>query len=449
MAFAPMPEAEVKEMFARNSKILDGLGTRAPPAWLQAKVEKEVVPSGKTVRENRIGAEQCRMLEGDVVASVTTDVKNVLADNAEQLKAILKEWGFAIVTNVVAPNELQDYEDMWRSDLVALTGSSTQPEHPRCVQEVHNNITKHGPTRWPSVNLFNDKFSEKRGLQHGLYAWRSRLNPNVRKIYALLEGTEDLVVGTDNIFFTPTDSEQAKDNHYWTHVDFNTNAPGCEHKCYQGILYTWSSECPSASTTVLWPKSHTSVFDTLMKDPMSKATPSQYIPFVRLEDAKTKEEFIALSKKMSRRVPVPAGALLLWDSRMSHQGWSNGKRLAAPVCWQPKSFRSEEARKRKLWMAATGIPSNHWATHGKVHTKLGEMLTQISPATTDASTPHTDVLLPMYSTIVPYGIKEEALRKWQAALPKLWRGSARDSAHRFDNVALVEPLMKEEVLEVL
>merc|ERR1712014_317992 len=69
----------------------------------------------------------------------------------------------------------------------------------------------------------------------------------------------------------------------------------------------------------------------------------------------------------ARRIPVPAGGLLLWTSRTTHQGWSGGPRLAQPVCWEPRARRDEIARERKFRLAALGLPSTHWASLALPH----------------------------------------------------------------------------------
>merc|ERR1712176_1073346 len=99
----------------------------------------------------------------------------------------------------------------------------------------------------------------------------------------------------------------------------------------------------------------------------------------------------------ARRVPVPAGALLLWSSRTLHQGWVGGPRLAQPVCWEPIVRRSEFALERKLRLAALGLPSTHWASLGIPHT-----LVNIQPAAPSAArTEPNGVALTLASTIRP------------------------------------------------
>jgi hypothetical protein len=74
-------------------------------------------------------------------------------------------------------------------------------------------------------------------------------------------------------------------------------------------------------------------------------------------------------------VPVPAGALLLWNSRTIHQGWAPGPRLAQPVCWEPKARRSRDALIRKAVCCIHGYPTTHWAALGFYHDFIVESLT--------------------------------------------------------------------------
>merc|ERR1712217_890136 len=69
----------------------------------------------------------------------------------------------------------------------------------------------------------------------------------------------------------------------------------------------------------------------------------------------------------TRRIPVPAGALLLWSSCTVHQGWDGGPRLAVPVCWEPRQRVDAEARNRKLKFAALGVTTSHSPSEGRIH----------------------------------------------------------------------------------
>jgi len=211
-----------------------------------------------------------------------------------------------------------------------------------------------------------------RGIAHGRFAWECRMIPQVRECFSYLYGTDDLVVGLDMPFFAPSSAKAARTNKAWPHVDQNENA-GLRRRCYQGILYVWSAEGSGASTTVLLPKSHRDFYKQIMKDSRCPSTGH----FVMLERLASSAELKATFKEGARRIPVPAGALLLWDSRTTHQGWDGGPRLAQPICWEPRDWRSPEALQRKRRCCVLGIATSHYASLGQLHPSLCE--TQFLP----------------------------------------------------------------------
>jgi len=177
--------------------------------------------------------------------------------------------------------------------------------------------------------------------------------------------------------FTCVSAPGEAQNPQWLHVDQNAHT-GITHECYQGVLYLWHSEGEDRSTTVVWPGSHKAdgVYGRLMEDSNAKERGGQRnaygIPcghYVELNHFKGegRDELVRDAVKGSRRIPVPAGSLLLWSSRTVHQGWKGGPRLAIPICWEPKERVSEEARKRKALCALAGFPTNHSPSEGLVH----------------------------------------------------------------------------------
>merc|ERR1719254_252853 len=69
----------------------------------------------------------------------------------------------------------------------------------------------------------------------------------------------------------------------------------------------------------------------------------------------------------ARRVLMPPGAMILWNSRTAHTGWKGGPRLAQAVCLEPASRRPEHERVAKLRLAALGLPGCHWASAAMQH----------------------------------------------------------------------------------
>jgi hypothetical protein len=206
-----------------------------------------------------------------------------------------------------------------------------------------------------------------RGLPHAAFAWGCRLLPGVRAAFAALYPGESLVVGLDVPFFAPADAAPRGELQPGAHVD--QNAKLCDRSCYQSILYVWEA-AEDCSTTVALPGSHLDVYASLVGDegrPLNKH-------FVLLGDLKGPAAKTARApwKSDARRLRVPAGSLLLWDSRLLHAGWRCGPRLAQPVCWEPKCERKEEARLRKLRYCARGLSTTHSATAGLLHVGHGK-----------------------------------------------------------------------------
>jgi hypothetical protein len=130
------------------------------------------------------------------------------------------------------------------------------------------------------------------------------------------------------------------------------------------------------------------MYDKLMAatSPYSR---SHYCEIAHLVDGSAQAQLGELFRRGCRRAPMPEGSLLLWNSRTLHQamprahvplsnrefseaaardalfqGWTSGRRLAQPVCWEPKSRRGEAALVRKTLMSIRGLPSTHWASLG-------------------------------------------------------------------------------------
>lgn len=261
-----------------------------------------------------------------------------------ELRKLLMENGVAVVTDILDANECAHFRELKK---VELEMESPQPGAMSHVQ--------------------------------GEIAWKARLHPRVWKSFAHIYQTPALSTSTDitAMFYTREGASATACQDQWLHVDQNTKT-GLTHQCYQAVLYINSSAGEASSTTVVWPKSHLDdVYGKLIDDPSSshkafrrdEATgilSGHFIPINGLE-ARTKEHILQEALAGSRRIPVPAGALLLWNSRLVHQGWKGGQRFAVPVCWEPRERVSKEATERKLVMAAAGLGTSHSPSEGRVH----------------------------------------------------------------------------------
>lgn len=171
----------------------------------------------------------------------------------------------------------------------------------------------------------------------------------------------------------------------------------------------------------------------------------QSIRLSHLHNGRLRDELTAEAAASSRRVPCPAGSLLLWDSRTIHQGWAGGPRLAQPVCWEPRDRRERDADalRRKIFMCVAGIPSSHSSCEGRVHAMVLSKCKPI-PAGWKGQTPA------MRAEILPHGIAVDKKRQWEAIQPVLW-GQGGDPRKNADcaNIETLAPLLKPEVLAAL
>lgn len=267
-----------------------------------------------------------------------------------------------------------------------------------------------------------------RGLPQGSFAWTCRLLPSVRACFSALYPTDNdlLVVGLDMPFFAPTHCRRRGALHPPPHVDQNTKL--YEGRCYQGILYISDATLEEASTTAVLPGSHGDLYRSLCEGPQRHK--NHYIPL----SGRALEEWAA----GARRLPVPKGSLILWDSRLAHTGWRSGYRLAQPVCYEPLHRRSEKARQRKMECVLLGVSTTHSASEGRFHIAHGR--------------PGSDLALLPTSPVNLKG-RNFALRPWLPPLPLEHKSRAADAwyAREKTGVALMnaEGLIDQFILDVL
>lgn len=356
-----------------------------------------------------------------------------------RLHEVMARNGVAIVRGVLSAGDIADLEEALRQDLAELIDEDALARADPSVRVAWQEAVSPSqpPTAaWPAATLSDvgarGRFQD-RGLPHGRFSWAARTNARVRRIYEVLHGTADLVSSTDNAFVANASHEEAETNKSWPHVDQNDNdtrIPCKDWDVYQGILYVWSSEARHASTTVVWPGSHREPYADYMADLALQsrfaAASIHFTPIDKMQPSAARDRLLNGWAAGARRVPVPAGGLLLFTSRTTHQGWSGGPRLAQPVCWEPRARRSALARERKLRLAAFGLPSTHWASLGQPH-ELSD-LREPEPVEAAGSLNREEVRLPLRPSIRSRALTDGAdlgelrrqlqAHKWMEPLPR-------------------------------
>ena len=397
---------------------------------------------------------ECPMMSPAELQAITVWMGDVRADGGEGLRKVLATHGCAVIRDTVSEEENAVMEKLWAADLAALAEASVESRHftSPVAQKAYAKFVEEGLESWPLQTLYSNRQdpTPKRGLMHGGYAWAARRHPNVKRVFAaaLEEEEEDLCVGLDRVFFRSCDHTDAKtSDHHWMHTDYNTNLQ--TRVCYQSILYTWGSEKQSNSTTVVWPGSHVSICDEIGADFQAVSRCKNYVEISRLANAELRARLLKDSRQHGRRVPMAPGSLLMFDSRLVHQGWEGGKRLAMPICWEATKHRKPEALNRKLWLAATGLPSTHWASNGVVYTSQPLLVKNTSPASNYDDADHHEVSLALYPSLVPFGVRADRVKEWQKLMPSLWYGLSTESADSQDWSGVLSDILDRRVLDLM
>jgi hypothetical protein len=303
------------------------------------------------------------------VTALTTVTMPSSNEDYDKIKEILNEWGFVVVTGVITQTECNNATQMFYDDLINLINYDAITDNN--LKNLYEKI-KEAKSKFPQASipgLVDKGFMSMHTFPHSKFSWNLRSNNNVRNIYAHLHDvqSDELCVSTDVAFFTPDDTSN-KPVPVWCHGDQNIFYKAGSSKSYQGILYVWDSSVDNTSTTVVIPKSHLNEYYELLHNiPNVEVNQSHSINLRNVVDKDFVTSFVEKWKQLSRTIRVPQGSLLLFDSKIIHQGYKDGPRLAQPLCWEPKMYRTEEAYRRKIHACMLGCATTHWASLGIHH----------------------------------------------------------------------------------
>lgn len=240
-------------------------------------------------------------------------------------------------------------QELDRKGYVVLEHILTQDEVAEAKEEFY---------KWQDKIPYHDYFHqyyESKGIYkyhevgHQRFAWLIKTNPRIQNIFKYLWGCQDLIVSFDGACYIPQDC-QDEDSH-WTHTDQAPNRKGLH--CYQGLVALTENR---ERTLVVYEgshKLHQEYFETKQID-----SDSNWFVF--------DEEYIDKLKELKRVLHVPAGALVIWDSRTYHQNQFgrpfSEERMVQYVCYLPsyhlenteevQDYRKECFRKRRT--------TTHW-----------------------------------------------------------------------------------------
>ena len=192
------------------------------------------------------------------------------------------------------------------------------------------------------------------GVGNTRHAWLIRTNPKVQAIFKELWNTDELVVSMDGTCHYPPVAS-GKDGG-WTHTDQSSNKKG--RVCVQGFVALTSNV---DRTLIVYEGSHL-LHEQYFKDKGVEA-PKDW----NLIDL----DYLETIKDKKRYLDVPAGSLVLWDSRSFHQNSNKGdkERLVQYVCYLPKKNPANSAAmtKKRAKDFETLRTTSHWPYKIKVN----------------------------------------------------------------------------------
>ena len=243
-----------------------------------------------------------------------------------QYERDLIEKGYAIIPDILSGEEVKAAKEMF------FRWQNTIPDH----DWIHNAIDPHGIYKHHSA-----------GQQE--HAWYIRTRPSVQDVFKHLWKTDELIVSFDGSCYISKDC--AKKDNIWTHTDQCANKHDLE--CYQGFVALTSNK---ERTLIVYEGSHM-LHEKYFKDRGITGTKNWHL---------IEHEYLAEIQDQKRILEVPAGALVLWDSRTFHQNrWGAPKseeRIVQYVCYLPKNHKKNtkaQQKKREKYFQE-GRTTSHW-----------------------------------------------------------------------------------------
>lgn len=219
----------------------------------------------------------------------------------DSIKKQLENNGYCIITDVLNKDEINNALSMFRK------WQNTIPKH----DWIHSIIDPHGIYKFHEVG-------------HQEYAWYLRTNPKIINIYKKLWNTNELVVSFDGSCYIP--KELNKKDSIWTHTDQCSNSDGL--KCYQGFISLTNNK---ERTLVVYKGSH-----KLHKQYFKDRNISNKCNWNKID-----LDYLDSIKDRKTILNVPAGSLVLWDSRTFHQNQygkpNSEERIVQYICYLPKN----------------------------------------------------------------------------------------------------------------
>lgn len=213
----------------------------------------------------------------------------------------LKEEGFAVFGGVLDQLEVQMATDLFWKYMELSTQNAVRREDPLTWQK-HN---------WPGQD--DNGIINSGGIGQSEFMWYIRRRPPVMRAFANLWGVskEDLLVSFDGCcaFRPPAVDVRWRTRGGWLHTDQNGRTTGSDFACAQGLVsLTESNESTGGFAAI--PGSHKCHAEIFQRWPLDRENDFFVLPRC--------DELLSPSATKPQLLPLHAGDMVLWDSRLLH-----------------------------------------------------------------------------------------------------------------------------------
>lgn len=294
--------------------------------------------------------------------------------NLDEAKTKLEQYGVAILTNILTPNECEEMKSGMWDYLEHITSDFPVP------------IKRDNPTSWKELKQLYPKHSmliQQWSIGHAQFIWILRENPRVVEVFSKLWNvpmTELLTSFDGASFHMPPETTGSGwfRGKSWLHTDQSYLRNGFE--CIQGWVTAYDVNPGDATLTFLegshkYHSAYKIRFNSQDKDDWQLLeTQEQY-------DFYTKEHLC-----VQKYIQCPAGSMVLWDSRTIHCGQEAvrerpvpNQRCVAYICMTPRSLASEKTLEKKRKAFNELRTTNHWPHKPKLFPKAPRTFGQPLP----------------------------------------------------------------------
>ncbi|KAJ3028679.1 hypothetical protein HDV00_010099 [Rhizophlyctis rosea] len=293
-------------------------------------------------------------------------------DDVEGLRTSLAEKGYAVMKVMDEETATQRFHEFW--DWLERLGSGIDRTRPETWDKKQN---------WPD-SIFG--MLNSYGIGQADFVWKCRTEPNILQAFATIWNVspKDLLSSFDGacLYPSPNDivpsptsttpptpydptktplppiqgSNDLEDGHIklWPHADQTPAIP--TFLCVQGQLVLRSNLDPADGGLILYPNTHKINWAERYPDSTNSKT-HYYRPPNDVEETQPDQAHVCR---------VPAGSLILWDSRMIHCNCppqpekSSHTRACTYICMMPRSLASKPVLEERIQLHKKHCTTGHW-----------------------------------------------------------------------------------------